>query len=117
MALPEPCDRRVIGHPVRRDDPERDVLDTRALDPARRALPTRVRVHQQRDHHRRIVRGATLPITAIHARERVEIHPSDDVEDEPDEVVGRQPLPQARRQQLLLTITPDEVLAHTPASS
>jgi hypothetical protein len=63
------------------------------------------------------VRGATLSVTAIDARERVEIHPSDDINHEPDEVVSWQPLLQARRQQqLLLTITPDEVLA-MPTSS
>jgi hypothetical protein len=32
MALTEPCDRAVIGLPVGRDQPERDVLDALPLD-------------------------------------------------------------------------------------
>ena len=65
VTLAKPRDRRVIGHLVRRDHPKRDVLHTRPLDPPRRALPTRIRVHQQRDHHRRIMRRATVTIRAI----------------------------------------------------
>jgi hypothetical protein len=43
VALAEPRDRGMIGHLVGRDHPTRNVLDTRPLDPPRRALPARVR--------------------------------------------------------------------------
>jgi hypothetical protein len=65
VTLAKPRDRRVIGHLVGRDHPKRDVLHTCPLDAARRALSTHVRIPQQRDHHRRIVRRAALTIRAI----------------------------------------------------
>ncbi len=50
---------------------------------------------------------------AITGKERVEIHRGDGINDEPSEVVLRQPLAQTRRQQqLLLAITRDEILGH-----
>ena len=65
VALAKPRDRGVIGDLVGRDHPKRDVLHTRPLDAPRRALPTRVRVHQQRHHHHRIMRRTTVTIRAI----------------------------------------------------
>ena len=110
---PEARDRRVIGHPVRGDHPKRDVVLAVALDPPRRALPDRVRVQQQRHHHRRLVRRTTPPISAIRGVERSQIDLADGVDDTPRQVVLRQPLAQARRQQqLLLAITRQEVLRH-----
>ena len=50
VTLAKPGDRRVIGLPIRRDDAERDVLKTAALDHPRRALPARVGIDEQRDH-------------------------------------------------------------------
>jgi hypothetical protein len=81
--------------------------------PAERGPPARVRIDQQRDHHRRIVRRTAVPIAAIAAIELVEIHCLDGGDHEPSEVVGRQPLVQARRQQKWLRpITPQEILCH-----
>jgi len=65
VALAKARDRRVIGHLIGRDHPNRDILHTGPLDAARRALPARIRVHQQRDHHRGIMRGATVTIRTI----------------------------------------------------
>ena len=70
---PEARDRGVIGRLVGRDHPKRDVLATAPLDPPRRALADRVRVHDQRHHHRRIVRRAALPVGAIGGKERGQI--------------------------------------------
>jgi hypothetical protein len=110
---PEAGERRVIGRLVGRDHPERHVLATAALDRPRRALADRVRVEQQRDHHRRIKRRATPTVLTVPSQERREIKLVDGIEHEPRQVIGRQPITQARRQQqLLLAITPQEVLRH-----
>jgi hypothetical protein len=113
VALAEAGDRRVIGRLVRADHARRDVLKTAPLDPPRRPLPERVGVEQQRDHHRRIVRRPTMPIRAVGGIERSQIELADCVDHKPSEMVLRQPVAQARRQQQhLRTITSDEVLAH-----
>lgn len=111
VALAEPGDRAVIRHLVRGDHAIGDILDAAALDHPRGALPARVGVKQQRDHHPRIVRRATMPISAISGVERSEVHLLDRRQHEPREVILRQPIPHARRQQqLLITITRQEVL-------
>ena len=113
VADPEARDRGVIGRLVGRDHPERDVLATAPLDPPRRTLPDRVRVHDQRHHHRRIVRRAAPPVRAIGSQERGQIELADRLDHKPREVILGQPLAQARRQQqLLLAITRQEVLRH-----
>jgi hypothetical protein len=43
MPSTEARNRGVIGHPIRADHPERDVLATAPLDPTRRAHPDRIR--------------------------------------------------------------------------
>src|SRR5829696_7176084 len=54
-----------------------------------------------------------MTVVAITAVERGQIHLLDRIKHEPRQVLLRQPLTQARRQQqLLLTITRDEVLRH-----
>jgi hypothetical protein len=104
----------VIGGLAGTDHPGRDVLNAAALEPPGGALPKRVAVEQQRDHHRRIMRRPAMPIGAIVAVERGEIQRVDGVDDKPREMTLRQPLAQARRQQqLLLAITHQEVLRHS----
>jgi hypothetical protein len=113
VALAKPGDRRVIGLAIRADHAERDVLKTAALDHPRRALPARVGVDQQRDHHRRIVRRPALPVGAVIAIKRRQIHRLDRRDHEPREVILRQPLIQTRRQQeRLLAIAPQKVPRH-----
>ena len=110
---PEARDRRVIGDPVGGNHPERDVVLAVALDPPRRALPDRVGVQQQRHHHRRLVRRATPPVSAIGAIKRGQIELAHGIDHTPRQVILRQPLTQARRQQQhLLAITRQEVLRH-----
>ena len=83
------------------------------LDPPRRAFPDRVGVHDQSDHHRRIVRRAAVAVGAIRSQKRRQIELADRVDHESREVVLGQPLPQAgRQQQDLLAITRQEVLRH-----
>ena len=113
MALTKPRDRRVIGRLVGTNHPDRDILDTPALDPPRRPLPDRVAIEQQRDHHRRIVRRPAVTVGPIAGIERAQIELRDGIDHEPRQVPLRQPLTQTRRQQqLLLAITRQEVLRH-----
>jgi hypothetical protein len=114
VALTKPRDRAVIGPAVRGDQPKRDVLDTLALDHPRGPLPTRIGIHQQRDHHRRIVRRTPVTIHPVIGVERGEIHLLNHRDHKPREVILRQPLIQTRRhQERLIAITPQEALRHT----
>jgi hypothetical protein len=113
VALAKPGDRRVIGLPVRRDHAERDVLNTPAFDHPRGALPARVGVDQQRDHHRRIMRRPAVSVGAVIGIKRRQIHRLYRRYHEPREVILRQPLIQTRRQEKrLLAIAPQEVPRH-----
>jgi hypothetical protein len=113
VADPKARDRGVIGRLVGRDHPERDVLAAPSLDPARGALADRIRVHDQRHHHRRIMRGSAVPVGAIGGKERGQLKLADRVDHKPRKVVLGQPFAQTRRQQqLLLAITREEVLRH-----
>jgi hypothetical protein len=113
VTLAKARDRAVIGPLVGRDHPQRDIVDARPLDRPRRTPPPRIRVKQQRDHHRRIVRRAPMPVPAIGGIERRQIHLLDRGQHEPRQVVLRQPIAHARRQQQhLLTVTRNEVLRH-----
>jgi hypothetical protein len=113
VALAEPRDRRVIRPLVSADHPGRHVFDTAALKAPRRALPDRIAVEQQRDHHRRIVCPTTMPVDPVGGVEGRQIELRDGVDHEPREVALREPVAQARRQQqLLIAITRDEVLRH-----
>ena len=92
---------------------ERDVFLARALDRPRGPHPTRVRVQQQRDHHRRLIRRPAAPVAPIGAIERLKIHLAHRVQHEPREVPRRQPLTHVgRHQKRLITITRDETLSH-----
>jgi hypothetical protein len=113
VALAKPADRGVVWGPVGRDHPERDVLQAAPLDLTRRALPDRVRVEHQRDHHARIVRRTATPIRPVLAIKRGQIKPLDDIEQIPRQMPRRQPLPHTRRhQEILLAITRQEALGH-----
>jgi hypothetical protein len=83
------------------------------LDAARETHADRVGVEHQRDHHCRIVRRPAMAVLAVGAIERRQVKLRDRLQHKPREVILRQPLTQARRQQqLLLTIARDEVLRH-----
>ena len=82
-----------------------------ALDHPRGALPTRVGVDQQRDHHRRIVRRAPVPVSAVVGIERGQIHLLDRRDHEPREVI----LPAASHPRSAATRTPAR--DRTPRSS
>jgi hypothetical protein len=113
IALTEARDRRVIGPLVGADHARGDILNAAPLDRPRGPLADRVDVEQQRHHHRRIVRRPTMAVSAIGRIERGQIDRRDRVDHKPRKVILRQQSRQARRQQqLLLTITRQEVLRH-----
>jgi hypothetical protein len=114
VALTEPRDRRVVRDLVRGNDADRDVFLARALDRPRRPHAARVRVEQQRHHHRRLERRPAVPVVPIGGVERAEIHLRDRVDHKPREVPFGQPVTDVGRQQkCLLPIARQQVLAHT----
>ena len=117
MAHPKARDRGVVGHLVRADHPKRDVLAAAPLDRPRGALTDAIGVGQQRHHHLRVVRRATVTVNAIGRVERLQVELLDRLDHEPGQMVFIQPVAQVRRQQQrLLTVTPKEVLGHRPQS-
>ena len=113
VALAKARDRAVIRPLVRGDHPERHIVHTGPLDRPRRPPPHGIRVKQQRHHHRRIVCRPTVPVLPVTRVERRQVHLRHGVDHKPRQMAVRQPLAQARRQQqLLLTVTHDEVLRH-----
>jgi hypothetical protein len=112
-ARPWRTPKRAIGCLVGGDHAERDVLVTTTLDRPRRALADRVRVEHQRDHHLRVERRTTPPVLPVPGDERREVELLDNVQHELRQVIGHQPLAQARRQQQLLhAVAHQEVLRH-----
>jgi hypothetical protein len=99
MALNEPRDRRVIRALLGRQDAEGDVFFAGALDHPRGPDPTRIRVQQHRDHHRRVIRRPAAPVDPVRGIERLEIHLRDGIDDKPREVPLRQPLTDVGRHQ------------------
>ena len=113
VTLAKARDRAVIRPLVRGDHPERHIVDTGPLDHPRRTPPHGIRVKQQRHHHRRIVRRPPVPVLPVSRIERRQVHLRHGVDHKPRQMAVRQPLAQARRQQqLLLTVTRNEVLGH-----
>jgi hypothetical protein len=103
----------MIGRLVRANHARRHVLQAAPLDPPRRPLTERVAIEQQRHHRRGIVRRPPMPVRPISREKRGQIELRHRVNHKPREVILRQPLTQARRQQqLLLAITRQEVLRH-----
>jgi hypothetical protein len=56
-------------------------------------------VQHQRHHQRRLIRRATVTISPVSGIERAEVHVRDRVDHKPRQMIGRQPLPDIRRQQ------------------
>jgi hypothetical protein len=111
----KPSDRGVIRDLIGGDHTESDILAQTPLDTTRGALPDRVGIEQQRDHHLRIECHATPPINAIRVIDGAQIDLFDSVQHKPRQMVLRQPLAQAgRQQQFLLTIALQEILRHRP---
>jgi len=109
----EARDRRVIGDLVGREHPEGDVLAAAPLDLSRGALPDRVGVEQERQHHLWVEGRPTPAILSVGSIERAQIKLADGIQHKPSKVILGQPLAQARRQkQLLVAVTEKEVRGH-----
>ena len=113
MTLHESRDRGVIRPLLPRQHPERDVFLAGALDHPPGPDPARVRVEQQRDHHRRVIGRPAAPVDPIGRIESRQVHLRDRVDDKPRQMPRRQPLTHVgRHQKRLLTITRNKALAH-----
>ena len=83
-----------------------NVLPALTLDPPRRPLTLRIRVQDQRHHHRRLIRRATQTIRPIPRTEHRQVHLRDHIQQTPRQMPFREPLPQRRRnQERLIPIT------------
>jgi hypothetical protein len=59
------------------------------------------------------VRRPAAAISPVLTKDRAQIQPLDDIEHKPRQMIPRQPIPDARRQQeILVPITRQEVLRH-----
>ena len=99
MRCAEPSDRRMVRSLVDSDHPEGDVFDAATLDTPAGALADRVRVDEQRHHHRRVIGSATAAIGPIASEEHRKVELGDDIEHEPDQMILRQPVRQRGRHQ------------------
>ncbi len=81
--------------------------------PPRRPVPARVRVHQQRHHHRRLIGRAAVAVRPIGGIERRHVQLADSVQHRPHQMPLRHPGAHGRRHQKhLLTVNADEPRAH-----
>ena len=111
VTLSKARNRRVVGRLIGADHARGHVLNAAPLDPSRGPFTDRVRVHQQRHHHRRIMRRPPVPIGAISGIERGQIELPDGIDNEPREVI----LAAATRAGSAATTAPAR--DHTPRSS
>lgn len=89
------------------------VLNQSPLDPTAGPLTDAVRVDQQREHDLGIVGGATATVGPIADTEVRKIELGDHVQEEPRQVVVRQPVSyRERHEHQLLTIRRYEVVSH-----
>jgi hypothetical protein len=103
----------MIGAGVAAQDPKGDVLMTSAFDLAGGADPGAVGVQQHGQQHPGLVGGPAVPIGPIGLEERAKVELVDDVEDEPGQVVGRQPVADIGwEQEGLVAVAGKEVVGH-----
>jgi hypothetical protein len=115
VGLDEPGDRGMVRHQQPTDHLEPGITGAGPLDRPRRLDPDRMRVDRQGQHHRRVVRRATLPIDPIPGVEPGQVQLVDHVQHMPDQIVLRQPLPKINRQQhRLIPLRHTKIPNHTP---
>jgi hypothetical protein len=103
----------VVGDLVGADHPVCHVDPAALLDPSARTLAGGVGVQQEGRHERGIERRRAPAVGPVVGPDRVEVKLVDDIEDEPGEVVARQPVADRDRHQvLLITLDRPEVVAH-----
>src|SRR5258708_23460221 len=102
MDMPESRYRPKVGLILRRQHPERNVLHQSSLDPPRTEYTPAVPIHQHLRHHVGVIGRLASLFRAIHCIHRRKIQVVDHITDEVSQVVLRQPLAEARRQQQFL---------------
>ena len=102
VRLPEIGDGAKVRGIAGRQHAKRHVLEQPALDPARREDPDAVGVHQHLRQHDRVIRRVAAFLVLIHRRDGRQIQLIDQVAHEVRQMILRQPVPQARRQQQVL---------------
>lgn len=109
----EAADAIVVGMLVGAEEAHRHMLVGEPLDAPAAEGARRIAKDEQPEHHpRRILRAARPP--PIDPR-RAQVQHGDGVEDEMDQVIGRHPIPQIRRQeQWSIVIDGDKTRGHPP---
>jgi hypothetical protein len=105
---------RVIRMRIGRQKPERYILMRRPLDLPAAHHTQAVTIHQQPDHHRRLVSRQAPPIAFVGLVDRLQIQFLHHIGDETRQVSLRQPVVQRwRQQQGLIQVVSSEALAHS----
>jgi hypothetical protein len=113
VADTEPRDGHMIGRLVAAQYPEGEILDAAPLDLPRGAHPDRIGVQQHTQQGLGVVGRMAAPVSPIAAQERLQVQLVDDVQHEPGQVVGWQPVAQVRGQQKgLIAVAAKEVVSH-----
>ena len=99
VSLPEVADGPEVGNVVRGEDPESHILLTPLCEPAGGGDPGRVAVEEELHHHPGVVGRVAPTLLFVHPRDRREVEVIDQIGEEEDHVVGRQPVLQRRGQQ------------------
>ncbi len=84
------------------EQPERNLLIRRPLDPTRRRHPHAIRVKQKPRHHRRMIRWLPAARAIISTVNRAKVQLLDHLTDNMRQVVFRQPIAKRERKQKLL---------------
>ena len=115
VTLAEPGDRRVVEKEPGQDHPEPHVDMTRPLDLSGTANAEAVGVDEEGDRRLWVMGRSSPAVLAVVGIEGPQVHLLDAVEDEPRQVVLRQPLRERWRQQVeLIALWGDEVVGHRP---
>jgi hypothetical protein len=103
----------MIGRAVAGKDAEGEVLVAASFDLAGGADPGAVGVQQHGQQHPGLVGGPAVPVGPIGLEERAKLELVHDVQDEPGQVVGRQPVAHIGwEQERLVAVAGTEVVGH-----
>ena len=113
----EPRDRAVVGDVLGAQHPERHIRGAQPLDLTRGPHPAAVGVHQQTQQHPGVIPGRAHAAEAAASVERAGIHRVQGVQQEPHQVIRREPLTHIRGQEKRLVTQHRTVrVGHTPCS-
>jgi hypothetical protein len=113
VADPEPGDGHMIGGAVGGQDPKGDVFLAAAFDLAGGADPGAVAIQEHGQQHPGRIGGPTMPVGPIGLEERTKVELVDHVQDEPGQMVGRQPVTYIGwEQERLVAVAGKEVVDH-----